>query len=102
MKKVTSKMKLRAAKEIAALINAKVGMDEVEVVVDGDGLANVVWEGGPYEWAPALTGGSSIFAGEFGDYGEENPWYDEFAAICDKYGVYCECNNSFSLSVWPV
>ncbi len=58
------------------------------------------WEEGPYEWAPALTGGSDLHAGETGRYSQENPWFDEVEAIKEKHQCYFECQNNFQLSAW--
>lgn len=39
----------------------------------GNGWA-VCWEEGPYQWTSALSGGSTIFAGETGSYSEVGPF----------------------------
>lgn len=52
----------------------------------------VSWEAGPYEWAPAVTGGESIYWNEFG--GSFPP---EMVGILDGDGWGCECYYSFDL-----
>jgi len=58
----------------------------------------IAWDG-PFEWAPSLTGGSDLYAGEIGNYSSPNSWYKEFEAIEKKFDVYFECQNSWSLIV---
>ena len=53
---------------------------------------HVVWEGGPYEWAIALTGGSSMYSSEFGGGGTA-----EVTGLHDADGWHAEPGYSFSL-----
>jgi len=63
--------------------------------VRSDGVWCVAWEGGPYEWASALTGGTTLtgFAGP-------KPVYDgepEVAGLTDGAGFDVECYYSFDI-----
>ena len=91
-----------AARLLEALIKSKLSDDLTAelTVLEMDDAVLVSWEGGPFEWAPALTGGSCIFAGEFGNYSEENSWYAAVLDIQERYAVFFECQNSFQISVW--
>lgn len=92
-----------AARQLANLITKKceLAANEIQVFVDEeDNRVLVSWESGPFEWAVALLGGSSIYAGEFGDYGTPNKWYDRVERIAQRKRVFFECQNSFQISVW--
>lgn len=68
-----NKSTLRAAKHLRNALATeaeKAGYDPEQIVVVEEGSrARIVWEEGPYEWTMALTGGTSIYAGELGNYG---------------------------------
>lgn len=71
------------------------GPEETRRVRDMRGdhdVYTVAWEGGPFEWAPAVTGGESIYWGEFG--GSIPP---EIVGILDGDGWGVECYYSFDL-----
>lgn len=60
--------------------------DEAAPKRSGHAAWTVSWEGGPYEWATALTAGESMYARELGRYGgdpqvtgfyEQNEWRAE-------------------------
>jgi len=78
------------------------GHDEDEVVLyrpeddyQGSGTWAVVWEGGPYEWAAALTGGTTLtgFAGPRMNY-DGTP---EVAGLTSGEGFGVECHYSFDI-----
>lgn len=50
----------------------------------------VAWEGGPYEWAVALSLGSQLHAGDYG-YSQEGP----FPSGIHGSGWFCEPYNNF-------
>ena len=54
----------------------------------------VAWEGGPHEWAIALTGGESMTAYEMPPFGGGDP---EVAGLLDGAGFDVECYYSFDL-----
>ena len=60
------------------------------------------WEGGPFEWAPSLTGGSHLHAGEMGTY--SIPLRDEAlvkaVAQVKEDGYFIECVNNYSITVY--
>ncbi|RKZ20211.1 hypothetical protein DRQ50_00195 [bacterium] len=102
MKRLLSK-RYTAAKKLAALLNKKccpMG-DEVTVHLDEyEDTVLVIWEGGPFEWSVALTGGAQIYAGENGRYSQNNPWFSQVQTIERNSRVFFECQNSYSISVW--
>jgi hypothetical protein len=53
----------------------------------------VCYEEGPFEWAPSLSGGSSIYAGETGSYGSPG---DFPQGLCNQH-VWGECQNNFAI-----
>ena len=53
---------------------------------------SVTWEEGPFEWAYNLSGGSSIYAGEFCSYSTPSE-----IKIWDMPNYIAECQNSFTL-----
>jgi len=61
----------------------------------GSGTWAVVWEGGPYEWASALTGGTTLtgFAGPRMNY-DGTP---EVAGLTSGEGFGVECHYSFDI-----
>ena len=63
----------------------------------GSGWA-VCWEGGPFDWALALSGGSSIYAGESGCYSTPGAFPEGLSA----HGWYAEAYNGFILSFHKV
>ena len=99
---MTTRKRLEIAQAMMRFLIRKISHADPKewlVLQDGDTVL-VSWESGPCEWAPALTGGAVIEAGELGCWSEANPWYDEFAAWCRSRGVHVECQNDFQLSVW--
>lgn len=54
----------------------------------------VVWEGGPYEWAVALTGGTTLTANEGPGFGAGDP---EVEGLTSGDGFGVECHYSFDL-----
>lgn len=61
----------------------------------GNNAWGVVWESGPYEWAIALTGGESMYAGEFG-FGSD----PEVVGFYDQDGWMAEPHFSFDLQFY--
>jgi len=63
----------RAAERLVKWLKKNVEAETAHVVTPerwseihgGKGVWGVMWEGGPYEWAIAVSMGSDIFAGEF-------------------------------------
>lgn len=69
--------------------------DEAKARGYGNGWA-VCWEQGPFQWTMAVSGGSSLFAGETGNYSALGPFPE---------GIYsahwhCEPHNGFILSFY--
>lgn len=62
---------------------------------------SIVWEMGPFEWAVALLGGSSMYAGEFGSYSTPGPFPN---GITSQPGSltqwHAECDNSFAVTFY--
>jgi hypothetical protein len=100
----TQAVKTKVANGIAAVLKKNLtdalGTAEITVVVD-ERTAHVVWEAGPFEWAPCLTMSESIFAGELDEYGTPaEVWQQQIDAICRSHDVYLEADNNYSISVW--
>lgn len=95
---------IRVAEAVAAVLKKNLtdalGANEITVVTDGR-TAHVVWEAGPFEWAPCVTMGESIFSGELDCYGTPaEEWAKEITAVCSANDVYLEADNNYSISVW--
>ena len=58
----------------------------------GYGVWTVSWEGGPHQWAPALTGGEWLGWNEHGGSGEP-----EVTGLLDGDGFAVECYYSFDI-----
>lgn len=86
----------RRIKDLSEMMGQK---PEVEVLVEkrsDEKLGErwiVSWEGGPYNWAPELTGGGG---GEPALAGLE----PEIVGFYDMEGVKVECENSFTLAFY--
>lgn len=55
---------------------------------DGHAAWTVAWEGGPYEWATALTAGESMLRRELGEYGgtpQVTGFYNEGSWIAEPF-----------------
>jgi hypothetical protein len=104
MNKRTQKAALNNLKKLLIKEGTKMGIDTSELIILPAGHSQdyplLSWEGGPFDWAVCLTGGSALWAGEFGHYYEDNPWFDKVEEIKDKFGIYFECQNSFQISAW--
>lgn len=64
----------------------------------------IIWESGPLEWAICLTGGESLASEELAEYGARRARgasYDEVFERAGRAGFYFECDNSFTLAVYP-
>ena len=58
------------------------------------------WEG-PFEWAPCLTGGTSLYAGEMGKYSlEPDEAITKLIAQVKEDGYFIECVNNYSITVY--
>ena len=60
------------------------------------GVWETAWESGPYEWAVWLTGGASIYAGEFGHHGTP-----QVTGFYDEPSWLAEPTWSFALAFYP-
>ena len=90
-----------AARLLENLIKSHCGEEATkELAVTETDTVAIVWPSGPFEWAAALTGGSHILAGELSSFGMDNPWYAAVLDIQDRYGVYFECYNDYTITVW--
>lgn len=104
----TTRNRIAAANELIKLLKKHesylvkmYGLPTVRVEDEYDGVKRVaiIWDG-PFEWAPALTGGSHLCAGETGTYSQGSPWYEEFEMIESERDVMFECQNSCTLTIW--
>lgn len=94
-KKVTAE---RAATLIRTYVK-KLGYEPDEIAVfQQDGVWKICWEGGPFEWAPALSMGSSITSGELNNW--SNPAEIDIIGLAAKRGHYFECYNNCTLGVY--
>jgi hypothetical protein len=59
----------------------------------------VVWEEGPFDWAPSAIGGESIFCGELGRY-DLLPEPKLRRVLGSNPELTIECENSFTLGVY--
>ncbi len=104
MNKRTQTAALNALKKLLISEAKKMGYAGDEIIILPAGhSANyplLSWEGGPFEWAPALTGGSWLGASGMGSWSQENPWFHKVKNIEKKFGIYFECQNSFQLTAW--
>lgn len=57
----------------------------------------VCWEGAPFEWAPAVSMGASVYAGELDDYSKPGP----FPKGLFTEGWHSEPWNNFILCFYP-
>lgn len=93
-----------AANEIAKYLKKKFpGATGIRVLDPEDGMTYfgskswmVCFEEGPYEWAPMLTGGSSIFAGETGSYSTPGDYPN---GVRNSF-VWAECQNNFAICLY--
>lgn len=68
-----------------------------EVLVDHEwNVSHVTWVGGPYEWALAFSGGSSIYSGELG-HGESK---FDFYKIERNINYHLEAKNASTVSFY--
>lgn len=64
---------------------------------------SLCWEDGPYEWAACFSLDESVYCGELGKYGM--PLTGRLAEVkkeINDAGFYFECQNNFTVSVYPV
>jgi len=100
MKTIKAKTPRGAANEIARCLRKWNGSDEGIVVKNpaetkrcfDSECWSICWEGGPFEWAVALSGGSNLWAGEFGNYSARGD-LDITAGV----GWFAEPQNHFTL-----
>lgn len=104
----TTRNRTAAANELVRLLKKResylienYGLPIVRVDDECYGVKRVaiVWDG-PFEWAPALTGGSHLCAGETGSYSTASGWHHEVSEIERRRGLHFECENSYSLTIW--
>lgn len=72
--------------------------DEAERVF-GSAAPALVWEGGPFEWAIAVSSGDSLDSDYRHDLGDG---VKQALAEIREAGFYCECSTSFALSVYSI
>lgn len=92
---------IRLLKKHESYLIENYGLPTVRVEDEYDGVKRVaiLWDG-PFEWAPALTGGSHLCAGEMGSYSTPSGWHHEVSEIEQRRGLLFECQNSYTLTVW--